>query len=61
MNTPVDLVWYYLDTGYACGGIQVNSTTGVIVDGAPIFRSLIGKRIATVATWAARLERLRST
>jgi len=34
--------WYLLDTKWACGGVRVQD--GRIVEGAPIFRKLIGQR-----------------
>jgi hypothetical protein len=34
--------WFQLDTGWACGGVEVNEK-GLIVSGAPIFRKLIGQ------------------
>lgn len=40
-------VWYQLDTGWACGGIEV--VDGKIVGGAPIFRRLVGQRIESLA------------
>jgi hypothetical protein len=38
--------WWLLDTGWACGGVATRA--GVIVDGAPIFRRLLGQRFAAV-------------
>ena len=36
---------YQLDTGWACGLIIVESSTSIIIDGAPIFKKLIGVTI----------------
>lgn len=33
--------WYWVDTGYACGGIKV--VDGRVVQGAPIFNRMIGR------------------
>jgi hypothetical protein len=38
---------YWIDTGWGCGGIVVRG--GKVVDGAPIFRKLIGEPIAKLA------------
>lgn len=37
--------WFLLDTGWGCGGIEVNRK-GVIVHTAPIFGKLIGCKFA---------------
>lgn len=37
---------YQIDSGYACAGVLV--LNGVIFKAAPIFRRLIGQRIASV-------------
>lgn len=37
-------IWYYIDTGWGCGAIIVKR--GIVVDSAPIFRKLRGKRIS---------------
>lgn len=41
-----DCALWQIDAGYACGGVFVRD--GVIVDAAPIFRKLVGQRIASV-------------
>lgn len=39
------ILFYQLDTGWACGGIFVRE--GRVTGGAPIFRRLIGQKLAT--------------
>lgn len=34
------VVWYWVDTGWACGGVAVCDTR--IVDSCPIFRKWVG-------------------
>jgi hypothetical protein len=40
---------YTVDTGYANAGVVVRG--GVIIEAAPIFHWMIGKRWAEVVTW----------
>lgn len=39
--------WWWLSTPYATGGVQ--TVEGVIVGGAPVFKSLTGQVLAEVA------------
>lgn len=39
----------WVDTGYACGGIEFEN--GRIVNAAPIYRWMIGKPVAQVRQW----------
>jgi hypothetical protein len=39
---------YWLNTGWATGGVIVED--GIIIDGAPIFRKLIGQKLVDVMT-----------
>ena len=36
--------WYWINTGWGCGGIEANRR-GVVINGAPIFRSLRGQTV----------------
>ena len=46
-SSPAPSASYWLDTGWGCGLIRCNEH-GVITDGAPIFRKLIGQALAHV-------------
>ena len=39
---------YLVDTGYACAGILVGDDTDVVLDAAPIFRWMIGKKLEDI-------------
>ena len=39
--------WYWIDTGWACGGLVVKE--GKVVDSAPIFRKFRGQTITHLA------------
>lgn len=41
--------WHLVDSGYACAGVAVTER-GVIIEAAPIFRKLVGQRLAVVLT-----------
>jgi hypothetical protein len=43
-------MWYQVDTGYACAGIEVGPGW-VVVSAAPIFRWMVGKRLQDIARW----------
>lgn len=47
MTEVKDLYW--LDTGWACGGVLVDNL-GKIVGGAPIFKKLLGQQLIEVLT-----------
>ena len=36
-------MWYWIDTGWACGGIKIENR--IIVDSAPVFYKLRGKKL----------------
>lgn len=42
-------MWYQIDVGYACGGIEERE--GIIVDAPPIFKWMIGKELSFVMKW----------
>ena len=41
---------YWIDTGFACGGVIVNDLD-VIVEAAPIFSKFIGQSIGNLKNW----------
>ena len=41
---------YWIDTGFACGGVVVNNF-GVIVESAPIFSKFLGQRFENLKRW----------
>lgn len=42
------LRWYWIDTRWGCGGVGVDAA-GVVKEGAPIFRKLLGERLDRLA------------
>jgi hypothetical protein len=47
-------VWYWIDTGWACGGVVV--LKGVVVDCAPIFRrSMMGRPWRPLGKWKVQV------
>ena len=47
MDAGLALALYWIDTRWGCGGILVNEQ-GIVIDGAPIFRRLIGQSVASL-------------
>jgi len=41
------MTWYWLDTGWGCGAVGVDET-GIIRDGAPIFKKLLGQALGNL-------------
>jgi len=41
---------FWVDCGYACGGISV-SHSGVVVEAAPIFKWMLGKSLRKIENW----------
>jgi len=41
---------YLVDTGYACAAILVGDN-GIVLDAAPIFKWMIGKRLEDIRKW----------
>jgi len=49
MSTPTITRDFWLDTGWACGAVRMDSITGQVVKGgAPIFDRFIGQRLLQV-------------
>jgi len=46
--------WFYIDTGYACGGVSVYA--GRVIHAAPIFRWMEGQCWNRVRQWHKILE-----
>jgi len=42
-------MWYWIDTGWGCGGIITSN--GIVVDGAPIFRKLRGQLVSKLSKY----------
>lgn len=42
---------YWIDTGFACGGVIVND--GIITSGAPIFKKFFGQPVKNILSWRA--------
>jgi len=40
---------YWIDTGFACGGVFVKD--GIITGGAPIFKRFFGQPIINLLSW----------
>jgi len=47
--------WYWIDVGSACGGIAVNDDD-IVIDSAPYFRFLRGKKLCDVKGKLVKLE-----
>lgn len=46
------IIWFWLNTTYACGGVAVKEK--VFVDACPIYRWMIGKTVKEVVSYLQR-------
>ena len=56
-RSPIDkyegdtITGYLIDTGYACAGILVGDDNDIVLDAAPIFKWMIGKKLEDIRKW----------